>query len=71
MGHSEQEAVNEEETGKVLSHVGTRPLLQDGSWPETCLLARGVSFNLAATSGQLRSAASRYAFVKRRFATFG
>jgi hypothetical protein len=30
-----------------------------------------VSFNLAATSGQLRSAASRCSSVKRRFATFG
>jgi hypothetical protein len=36
-----QEAVNERETGKMLSHVGTRPLLQDGSWPETCLLPVG------------------------------
>jgi hypothetical protein len=41
MGHSRQEAVNERETGidpislgNMLSHVGTRPLLQDGSWPD-------------------------------------
>jgi hypothetical protein len=35
MGHSRQGAVIERETG---SQVGTRPLLQDGSWPDGDIL---------------------------------
>jgi hypothetical protein len=38
MGHSRQGAVIERETGKMLSQVGTRPLLQDGSWPDGDIL---------------------------------
>jgi hypothetical protein len=38
MGHSVQKAANERETGKTLSHVRTRPLLQDGSWQDRDVL---------------------------------
>jgi hypothetical protein len=47
MGHSRQDAVNERETGKMLSHVETRPLLQDGSWPDARPIGQMVTSQIS------------------------